>query len=324
MDLSREEFDEVSQQAFLRDLAARLGVSVGTISILELREGSLVAVLCFADDKALARFVNQHANEDIELLAFYRQWNVLEVQFEPTDRPKKRPSNDALLQPGDNAGTEKANEPPTGAPPATGSSKGRIIRVRAKVVYISYAWGDDRETGPSREDIVDRLFESLAADGYDVRRDKMDLGYKGLISQFMTEIGRGVCVVVVISDKYLRSPYCMWELLQIYRNLQFRERICPIVLADAQIHSVDGRIEYTEFWHKERKRVDTRVKKLGIEALSTEGTLREAEKIREISHTVDKLLTFVADMNTLNPDLLAANNFETLKRAIDERLGQIG
>jgi hypothetical protein len=28
-------------------------------------------------------------------------------------------------------------------------------------------------------------------------------------------------------------------------------------------------------------------------------------------------------MNTLNPDLLAANNFETLKRAIDERLGQI-
>lgn len=202
------------------------------------------------------------------------------------------------------------------------SSKGRPMPNRA--IYISYACGDDRETGPSREGIVDHLYGSLKADGYDVRRDKMDLGYKGLISQFMADIGRGVCVVVVISDKYLRSPYCMWELLQIYRNLQFHERICPIVLADAKIHSVDDRIEYTEFWRKEKKRVDSRVKKLGIEALSTEGTLREAEKVREISHTVDKLLTFVADMNTLNPDLLAANNFETLKRAIDERLGQMG
>lgn len=139
----------------------------------------------------------------------------------------------------------------------------------------------------------------------------------------MADIGRGACVVVVISDNYLRSPYCMWELLQIYRNLQFHERICPIMLEDAKIHNLDGRMEHTEFWHKEKKRVDTRVKKLGIEALSTEGTLREAEQIREISHTVDKLLTFLADMNTLSPDLLAANNFETLKRAIDERLGEI-
>jgi hypothetical protein len=201
------------------------------------------------------------------------------------------------------------------------SPKGRLMLDRT--VYFSYAWRDDREMGRSREDIVDRLYDSLNADGYDVRRDKMNLGYKGLISQFMAEIGRGACVVVVISDKYLHSPYCMWELLQIYRNLQFHERICPIVLADAKIHSMDGRSEYVDFWQKEKKRVDSRVKKLGIEALSTEGTLREAEKVREISHTVDKLLTFVADMNTLNPDLLAANNFETLKRAIDERVRQM-
>jgi hypothetical protein len=51
---------------------------------------------------------------------------------------------------------------------------------------------------------------------------------------------------------------------------------------------------------------------------------RDAEQIREISRSVDQFLTFLADMNTTNPDLLAANNFEALKRAIDDRLGQIG
>jgi internalin A len=85
-------------------------------------------------------------------------------------------------------------------------------------VYISYAWGDPQETGVSREDIVNQLYETLIREGYNVKRDKMDLEYKGLISQFMADIGRGDCVVVIISDKYLKSPYCMHELLAIYQN----------------------------------------------------------------------------------------------------------
>jgi hypothetical protein len=51
---------------------------------------------------------------------------------------------------------------------------------------------DEYETGPSREDIVDRLYDSLTAD--DVCREKMDLGYKGLISQTVVDRARPVAV----------------------------------------------------------------------------------------------------------------------------------
>jgi internalin A len=98
---------------------------------------------------------------------------------------------------------------------------------------------------------VDRLYEALAADGYTVKRDNMDLGYKGLISAFMRELGRGDCVVVLISDAYLKSPFCMFELLEIYRHHEFHERICPVVLADAQLHTLVDRLTYVKHWKAE-------------------------------------------------------------------------
>jgi CheY-like chemotaxis protein len=85
-------------------------------------------------------------------------------------------------------------------------------------VHISYAWGDEWEPKPGREEIVNRIEDSLRRNSYDIWRDKTRLRYKDLIGAFMKKIGRGRCVVVVVSDKYLRSPNGMYELVEIYRN----------------------------------------------------------------------------------------------------------
>ena len=62
-------------------------------------------------------------------------------------------------------------------------------------MYLSYAWGDVRATAAGERAMVDRLYDALVAAGYTVKRDTMDLGYKGLIRAFMRELGRGDCVV---------------------------------------------------------------------------------------------------------------------------------
>ena len=79
-------------------------------------------------------------------------------------------------------------------------------------IYFSYAWGDKNEISESREELVNKLYDTLIAKNYKVVRDKMDLTYRGLISEFMQEIGRGRLIIVATSDKYLKSPYCMFEL----------------------------------------------------------------------------------------------------------------
>jgi len=91
-------------------------------------------------------------------------------------------------------------------------------------VFISYAWGEERE------EIVDQLDRSLQERGIRIIRDKRELEYKGSIKGFMERIGHGDCVIVVISDKYLRSPNCMFELVEIADNNQFKGRVFPIVL----------------------------------------------------------------------------------------------
>ena len=106
------------------------------------------------------------------------------------------------------------------AQPGTG---GHRRDASSRAVYISYARACDDVGGatPSREEIVNRIEASLQTHRYDVRRDKTNLGYAGLISEFMKEIGRGGCVVAVISDKYLHSAFCMSELREVHLNQQF-------------------------------------------------------------------------------------------------------
>jgi len=96
-------------------------------------------------------------------------------------------------------------------------------------VFISYAWDGERE------EIVDQIDQALQSRGLKIIRDKRNLGYKGSIKAFMERIGQGNCVIVVISDKYLRSPNCMFELVEVAENKQFYDRVFPIVLANGNI-----------------------------------------------------------------------------------------
>jgi len=78
--------------------------------------------------------------------------------------------------------------------------------------FVSYAWT------PESNSFVDRLQQSLEQHGIHLRRDREEVRYKESIRDFMRRIGQGKCVVVVISDKYLKSENCMFEMIEIARS----------------------------------------------------------------------------------------------------------
>ena len=71
------------------------------------------------------------------------------------------------------------------------------------------------------EEIVNQIDEALQKQGIQIIRDKLDLGYKGSIIGFMERIGQGNCVILVISDKYLRSPNYMRKQLWFWYRVRF-------------------------------------------------------------------------------------------------------
>jgi hypothetical protein len=85
--------------------------------------------------------------------------------------------------------------------------------------FVSYAWGDDTDEGREREAAVDLFCNAAKAKGIAIIRDRAAMAPGDRISEFMARIGRGDRVIVFLSDKYLKSTYCMTELFEVWRQL---------------------------------------------------------------------------------------------------------
>ena len=179
-------------------------------------------------------------------------------------------------------------------------------------VFISYAWGGESE------EVVNKIDNALQKRGLKITRDKRDLGYKGSIKEFMERIGQGNCVIVVISDKYLRSPNCMFELVEIADNKQFHDRIFPVVLADANIYDPIKRIEYVKYWEVKRAELAEAMKTL--DPANLQGIRDDMDLYDRIRDKVSGLTSILKDMNTLTPEMHQDASFSHLYEAIEKRM----
>jgi internalin A len=166
-------------------------------------------------------------------------------------------------------------------------------------LFVSYAWGDDTPEGRKREEVVDRLCAAAQARGIRILRDRKTMGLGDSIAKFMNRLAQGQRIFVVLSDKYLKSPYCMFELLEIWRNCfqeeqRFLDRVRILALPDAKIFSISDRLKCATYWHEERLRIESEVKAYDITRLGTRdfNTLRMMQKF---SNEVGDILEAIAD-----------------------------
>jgi internalin A len=181
-----------------------------------------------------------------------------------------------------------------------------------KEIYLSYAWGGESEK------LVNDLDQAFQQRGVTIVRDKRDLGYKGSIKEFMERIGRGKSVVVVISDKYLKSKNCMFELIQIAENEQFKDRIFPVVLSDANIYDAVRRLEYIKHWETMKKDLNKAMR--GVSAENLQGIREEIDLFDTIRDEIANLTNILQDMNTRTPDMHRDSDFQTLYDAVMKKL----
>jgi MinD-like ATPase involved in chromosome partitioning or flagellar assembly len=180
-------------------------------------------------------------------------------------------------------------------------------------VFISYAWGGNQE------EVVNQIDQSLQKRGIKVVRDKRDLGYKSSIKEFIERLGQNNCVIVIISDKYLRSKKCMYELVEIIENKQFANRVFPIVLSDANIFDPVARLDYVEYWNLEKAKLNERIKMLS-DVSNLQGINEELNNLDRFREAISGLTSILKDMNTLTPELHINNDFSLLYEAIENRL----
>jgi internalin A len=171
--------------------------------------------------------------------------------------------------------------------------------------YVSYAWGDITE-GNEREAVVNRLCLEAEARGKRIIRDITESKTGDSISAFMDRIGKGAVdgrVCILLSDMYLKSPYCMHELFDVWRNCRedggtFIDRTRVLVLPSAKIKTPVERAQYVIHWQSKFKEVDALVREHGQFVLSDKDNAEFRMMSRFVSETAN-VLQLVQD--TLHP-----------------------
>lgn len=176
---------------------------------------------------------------------------------------------------------------------------------------ISYAWKDASPEGQERETIVDRLCAEAEGRGILILRDTSVLGLGDRITKFMRRIGRADRVFVVLSDKYLKSPNCMFELFEVWRNCrqeeaEFQGRVRVYALECAKIFTPSDRARYAIHWKQQHDALHAIIKEHGADILG-EADFNKFKLMQDFAHRVGDILALVAD--TLLP-----RSFEDLAR----------
>jgi len=183
---------------------------------------------------------------------------------------------------------------------------------------VSYSWKE--EDNGQNAAAVDAFCEKLKNAEIEVVRDKDQLKPGECISEFMRDIGASDYLCVFLSDAYLKSPNCMYELLVAWQKSKdnpekFRSRVKVWVMPGTEgIQDTETRLKYSTFWKGERTRRQELIEAHGVDGLAPD-ELKLWGRIKEFADQVNAILCFFAD--TLSPATV-----EDFDRWIREELGE--
>ena len=124
----------------------------------------------------------------------------------------------------------------------------------------------------------------------------------------------------MMSNKYLKSENCMFELVEIANSGDFYDRIFPIVLSDANIYKAAARLKYKRYWEQQKNELETEIKAGGITNL--QGITDDLDLYDEICRRVPELTDILKNMNTLTSEMHRDSNFDVVIEAVKAKLAE--
>ena len=173
-------------------------------------------------------------------------------------------------------------------------------------IFLSYCWKDD--------EIADDIYDYfLNRKNIELHRDKIEIGSWNSIKEYMQSISKMDYVILIISDFYLKSANCMYEVLEVMRDRKYKDKIFPAVI-NSEIYSPITRAEYVKHWQGEFKKLQEALKE--IDPQNWGNLNRDLKKCQDISSNIAEFLDVVSDMN--NPKI------EDVTLRIEEKLSSKG
>ena len=202
-----------------------------------------------------------------------------------------------------------------------------------KRIFISYSWANI-----DIANIIDEDFQKL---GYTLTRDERDIKYKDSIKEFMQQIGKHDFAIMLISDSYLKSENCMYEVMEVMRDRGYKKKILMIVLKDydkkfyknyeklmaesgdfkalkigADIYSTSGRIDYIKYWEQRENQMAEEISRIQNDINKIQ-PLNELKRIKNISNNIGDFLEGINDWKAVSLQSLKETNYDEIISCIE-------
>lgn len=177
---------------------------------------------------------------------------------------------------------------------------------RKAEVFLSYCWADEK--------IANEIYDNLIGCAQiNLHRDTIKIGQWESIKEYMQSITQMDYTILLISEAYLKSSNCMYEVLEVMRDRKYKDRIFPAVIY-AGIYDSLIRANFVKYWQDELIKLQDVMN--GIEPQNL-GPLTEDLKHRQhIASNIAEFMGMVSDMN--NPQI------DDISDAIEKKLLEKG
>lgn len=180
---------------------------------------------------------------------------------------------------------------------------------RIEMLHISYKHDD------AYEDVMKAIRTGLEKNGIPYSIDEYDIMYRDNIDDYEKEIGASSMVIMFVIPSYLESLDCMFEMTQMFKNGNVRERIFPVVDMGDIPRNGDGLKKVKDFWQKEKVR---KSEQITTEPGSSSFVIQEIQKIDDVIKTLDDLWFFICRGFTGKFEELIKNDAAMLMEIIKE------
>lgn len=178
------------------------------------------------------------------------------------------------------------------------------IEKKIVTIFLSYCQKD--------ADIADCLEESMAPYIHDkakISRDIRDVEYHESFKRFMQSIEKHDYVITIISDNYLKSRNCMFEMLEVVKDRNFSKKLLFIVLENddikyyknvpngnigADVYSAIGQAKYSKYWSSVDRELENEIEEIG-NPMHAILQIKEKQIVQKILIDMPEFLEYIRD-----------------------------
>ena len=169
-------------------------------------------------------------------------------------------------------------------------------------VFLSYCWEDEK--------IADGIYDKLIrCKQIRLHRDRIEIKQWDSIKQYMQSIAQMDYTILLISDAYLKSPNCMYEVLEVMKDNKYKDKIFPAVV-NAGIYDPVIKAGYVRYWQDKCSELSDAIKDIDTPNLGS--LVDEIRHRKNIVLNIAEFLGIVSDMN--NPRI------DNISEAIENKL----